>query len=299
MKYIQRPVRIAKLQQLIQYFCARSVFAVLLTFFVGASANATLINPGFDLFHTPGDGSSYVDLGGFGLGNVILEGNRSLLGSGLGNTDTVVARKDPIDPFNLGDTGTIDIELVALSLQSVTPVDLTPLGGPFVGMLADMYITINHTQPYFDAQGNPVFDGTGVTNKFPNLPQPDMTLLSTGTMTISHTTAMGGTFTSNFPNIFADAIFTVVGGDPNDLLDIMLTSQAPAITLNSSGTWTHDKPDNYPTHPMFPDGDFFIVDIDHEGPHQPDPAIVSAPSTLVLLCLGLSVFGWSRRKKEC
>ena len=298
MKNIQIPNRIVKLQQFIPCFSAKSIFAILLVFFIGAPANASLINPGFDLFHTPGDGTSFVDLSVFGLGNVVLEGNSSLLGPGLGNTDTIVVRKDPINPFSLGNSDTIDIELVALSLQSVTPVNLTPLGGPFSGVMADMYITINHTQPYFDALGNPVFDGSGVTNKFPDLPQPDTTHLSTGTMNIAHTSATGGTFTSSFPNIFADAIFTVVGGDPNDIFDILFSQAAPAITLNSSGTWTHNQPANYPINSMFPAGEFFISDIDHTGPHQPLPSIVPTPSTLVMLGLGLFILGFSRRKQS-
>ncbi len=56
-------------------------------------------------------------------------------------TDTIVQRLQGINPLEVCPTlpcsDTIDIEIVALSLTSVDPVDLSDLGGPFLGVFAD------------------------------------------------------------------------------------------------------------------------------------------------------------------
>jgi hypothetical protein len=79
------------------------------------------IDPGFDLLMTD-PGSTSVDLStivGFPL-QVQLQG----VPFGPGGTDTIVERLDGADLTNLGGQATVDIELVALQLQSVQPVDL-------------------------------------------------------------------------------------------------------------------------------------------------------------------------------
>jgi len=125
--------------------CA-ALFGILLG---GSQGNvlATSIAPGFDLFMTD-PGSTFVDLTGIGAGIVPLRGNAI----GPGNTDTIVERLDGINPFNVGDTDTIDIEIVALSLVSVDPItigtadfdlDVTLSGNPQV--IGSM--TITHGQP--------------------------------------------------------------------------------------------------------------------------------------------------------
>ena len=64
-------------------------------------AKASPILPGYDLFSTPGDGGTFVDLSGFGLGQVILEGAPELLDppGNYGNTDTFIFRSQGIDPL--------------------------------------------------------------------------------------------------------------------------------------------------------------------------------------------------------
>ena len=48
----------------------------------------------------------------------------------LGNRDTIIERKHPTPPLNFDDGGTIEFELVALSLKRV---DLVDFGGNFFG----------------------------------------------------------------------------------------------------------------------------------------------------------------------
>jgi hypothetical protein len=145
------------------------------------------IGPGFDLLKT-GSGTEF-DMPVIGI--VPLEGNSALFpsGSGLKNTDTIVKRKQGIDPFEPpSGIGTVSIELVALSLKSVNSFDSTPLGLP--GMV-DLYVTVNH------ASELPI--------PFPDLPQLCTIPPSPpSSMTIQHTTAQGGTFTSS---LIVDACF--------------------------------------------------------------------------------------------
>jgi len=244
-----------------------------------AHADGVAPLPGFDGFETPDDGTSSVDLSGFGLGTVPLEGVE--LGNGAGNADTVVARKQsgPGD----GVTSIIDIELVALHLQSIDPVDLSPLGGPFVGVFSDLHITLDASDKFFTGT-TPVPDGTGLGPSVFNLPVPDAPLpTSIGRMRIAHDNPVK-TFSACFGEIapclaesacamppgvagggvFADAIFTVMGGDPADPGDVLLSAPAPNILLASLGNWDHVEPGG-----MFPSGGFSVTDIDHCGPHVP------------------------------
>jgi len=117
------------------------LFALSLLLAVPAQSSS-VVNPGFDLFTTRA--GTQFDFQGFaGLGLLELEG-RPLgafdFGGGpqlLPNTDTIVQR---LQPATIG-TPTIPIEIIALQLQSVDPVDIgngpefihidldTPLGG--------------------------------------------------------------------------------------------------------------------------------------------------------------------------
>ena len=207
------------------------------------------------------------------IGIIDLEGNPF----GPGNTDTIVERIQGIDPFPFpGGLETIDIELVSLSLVSTAPVDLTPLGGPFVGVFADLHTTIN--------KGGII----------PGLPQPDLLPPSIGQMTIRHENAGGGTFDSFF-DVFANAIFTIVGGDPGNPLDVFFSQVAPQVSLSSTNsTWSHTAPLGDVHNAMFPAGEFYVTGIDHVGPHPVTPA-TPAPGSLALLALG-GLFARRRRR---
>lgn len=251
------------------------IFTAMLTIVSAGSLPASDLAPGFDLFSTSPAAAS-VDLSGLGLGTVALEGvpldpSATL---GLGNTDTLVERLQGISPFTPpAGAGIVDIEVVALHLQSAAPVDLTPLGGPFAGISADLHLTIN---------------AGGV---IPGLPQPDALAPSIGRMQIRHQAADPGggtTFDSCFGEtadgaacaacatlgvtgggVFADAIFTTVGGDPANPGDVLLAQPAPrTVKANLGGTWTHLRPSTYQTPALFPAGGFFATEIaaGHCGP---------------------------------
>ena len=253
-----------------------------------ALADGAAPTPGFDGFVTPNDGTSTVDLSGSGLGVVPLEGVP--LHHGAGGADTVVARKQsgPAD----GATSTVDIELVALHLTSTSPVDLTPLGGPYTGVFSDLHITIDASDKFFTGT-TPVPDGTGLGPSVFNLPVPDAPLpASIGRMRIDHDNP-AKTFSACFGEVapcaavnacamppgvagggvFADAIFTTVGGDPANPGDVLLSMAAPSILLASLGDWIHLEPGG-----MFPSGNFSVDAIGHCGPH----AVVQAPLAVEL-----------------
>ena len=155
-----------------------------LTFLAGDIAFAAVILSGFDFFETD-SASTFVNLdpdgpGGLSPFSVPLEGKpfETLTGSGsLWNTDTIVERTQGLNPFSVDDTGTVDIELVALSLKSIAPVDIG-------GTLFDIEIL----------SGN-LF---GEPSNF------------LGSMTINHRDPNGGTFVSILP-VSAKLIFTEVG----------------------------------------------------------------------------------------
>lgn len=288
----------------------------------GSTAVADPILPGFDYFLTPAGGAA-VDLG---FGPIPLEGV-PLPNMTLGLTDTVVARMDPGPPE--GGTGLIDIELVALHLKSVAPVDLTPVGGP---PLADLHITIDASDRFFTSGAGgttPHPDGTGSGPSYfdlPTLPAPP----SIGNMAMMHggpgvhtgadmkacfgTPGPSGTcdaMLSGFGvglgvpggGIFATAIAVIPGGDPANPLDVLGIMPAPPATLASMGSYLHTLmlPDEY--------GGVILDSILHDGPHphtQPVPdsidrGVTPEPSSaLLVLCavLGFGLVGNCRRRSS-
>lgn len=230
---------------------------------------ASPILPGFDLFQTlPG---AEVDLG---CTVVPLKGNPALLASeNIGPTDTIVERLQGIDPFDVPNgVGTIDIELVALSLKSRNSFDGTCLGLPG---LVDLYVTVN----------------TDLGER-PDLLVPDAPLPpSIGTMTIHHENADAATIQGRFSSVlevFADLIFVWPGGDVSNLADWIISMPAPdaPLRLPSTGIWTHTKPLYDHHNVQYPAGDFYIpptIDpvcegescIKHTGPHPVEPTLVT------------------------
>ena len=136
------------------------VIAALGILFAGNAQAATIINTGFNLFETfpgsnfffgaPVPNPQFVDFEGnpvgpfdFGSGPVF-----------TGNTDTIVER---IQPADLGaGSDTIDIEIVALSLVSVSPVDLG-----FGAGFEDIFITLNTSSPTLQSTMTIVDAGEG------------------------------------------------------------------------------------------------------------------------------------------
>jgi hypothetical protein len=236
---------------------------------VGGNALATQgVDPASDYFKTlPG---TEVDLGPLGiipLEGVPFEPDFSL------DADTVVERQAPVPVGG----GTIPIEIVALQLKSIAPIDLTPIGLP--GVFADLWTTIN--------KGGIV----------PNIPVHSPLLPSQGQMEIQHGPGEGGIFNSCFGDagdpgscvflgipgggVYADAIFVFPGGDPSNPLDFVIPPQpAPRISLSTSGsTWVHEG--QAPVGRGGPRGGPFgglprnskVTAISHTGPHQVDPVL--------------------------
>jgi len=227
-------------------------------------SSASAISPGFDLFQTITPGTT-VNLGC--AGEIPLEGNPALLASeNIGPTDTIVERKQGIDPFDAPNgEGTVDIELVALSLKSIVPFDAGCLDHPSMPepTMVDLYVTVN----------------TDLVER-PDLPQPDALIASTGTMTIRHINPDGlpsqGTFSVLTFDVYADLIFVVPGGDVNNPGDRITTqAETEALDLSSTGNWTHTVPDPDHHNVDYPAGDFYITDIEHTGPHTVEPTLVT------------------------
>ena len=258
----------------------------------GGVASASPIGPGNDFFATvSGAGGAEVDLSFLlpSVGTIDLEG-APIAGNGA---DTIVQRLQGIDPFEVCPTlpcsDTIDIELVALSLTSVSPVDLSDLGGPFLGVFADAYFTVN--------KGGII----------PGLPQPDALNPSIGQMEITHDDILGGTFESCLGNpsdpagvcstlgvlgggVYSNGIFTIVGGDPSNPLDVFFSAAGPRLAVSGiNGIWEHDA--------GF-DGGFKVISVEDtcNFPECHEPIVpVPEPSTALLMSIGLAALGSRRR----
>jgi len=240
------------------------------------TVHATEIFPGYDLFATaasPPNPSTFVDLtvqsGGL-VGVVPLMGNPF----GPANTDTIVERKLGSGfPFNVGDNVTIPIELVALSLTSVAPINI---GGLFYSM--DVISGSLMGEP-----ANPL-----------------------GSMTVFHSVLNGGTFLTNTLPVNYKATFTEIGNPLN-------TFFVPGSILfqNTNGVWSHTPGPMDQHGGPYPAGGFYAGIDPHTGQkvimahvtpdeaHYTDPACPE-PSTFALAVLGmisLRFVPWRTRRR--
>jgi len=167
---------------------------------IGASTSpawAMEVQEGFDLFMTTQ--TTFVDLSSFnipGVGIVPLEGDDSLIEPGI---DTIVERLDPAGVPDVGNSMTVDIELVALSLVSVDPVDIG-------GDLFDIHVI-----------GGFEF---GIDQML-------------GSMEINRDVANGGSFSAILP-VAAEIEFIEVGNPSNVEGPFPF-----ADTFRSNGVWSH------------------------------------------------------------
>jgi hypothetical protein len=204
------------------------------------------------------------------VGIVPLEGNPF----GPGDTDTIVERiTGSGPPFNVGDVAVIDIELVALSLRSVSPVDL---GGTFF----DMDVI---SGSLFGEPPNPI-----------------------GQMTVTHGDPNGGTFVTDFLPIDFKATFTEVGNLLNTF-DVF----GNILFTNTNGDWSHSPgPMDQHGGPHLDGGLFAGIDpifgekrrMDHVTPTEAHFALAAMPepSTFALAVLSLMSLGfvaWRRRRR--
>jgi hypothetical protein len=293
--------------------CVCVLATLLIAAMTGGPAHAAAILPGFDYFTTP-PGGAFVDLG---MGPIPLVGV-PLPNMSLGVTDTVVARMDPGPPE--GGTGIIDIELVALHLRSVAPIDLDPSPGVFLG---DLHITIDASDRFFTGF-TPHPDGTGAgpsVFNLPVLPSPTPIPLSIGKMELTHGGPgphTGATMRAAFADpaaadatgpafglglgipgggIYATFIATIPGGDPANPMHVVQQGAAPPVALSSNGVYSHTtlNPNQY--------GGIILAAIQHVGPHPntipvADSVVPEASSALLVLgtALACGLVAYFRRR---
>jgi hypothetical protein len=233
--------------------CVSAAFLVLPLIGSTALANAP-IDPGFDLLSTPPFPLN------LGMATVMMTGDPI----GPGNTDTIVQRLTPGPPP--GSSGTIPIELVALSLSSMHPVVLD------LGMGA---------QPYDLHVG-----------LLPGTPSP-------GTMIVNHGPG-GGTFDSNMI-VNSLLTFTPTGGGPA----VQMPRTDPLSSQNSPWSHMRPPhyPENstYPSGGMYPGvipGTAIPVGIDHTGPHPHTDPSTPEPGSALLLLIGAMGIGVIRRAQR-
>ncbi len=186
--------------------------------------------------------------------------------SGLGNTDTIVKRLDdallPVNPPPDQTAPTIDIEIVALSLRSVSPITVTS-GGP--DTFWDVFVDIDTTAP-------------------------PLVTPSLGTMDITQTSATGGFYSAHL-EVFPQFTFVKIGGPPSQVaLDFGLLAAGPAAVLDTANnpTWEYTPTHNQLVVPGLTGPNFYIFGpIVHTGPH-PIEVAVPEPASGGLLLLGLA-----------
>ncbi len=172
-----------------------------------------VIPAGSDLWETPGGGQSFHDFSEaplpadfFGSGSTPFDGQIELAGmsldlDNLGTTDTVVERLEDATLTGEGSEATVPIQIVALSLQSIDPITVTYGDGS--ESFFDVHVTLSDTQ-------------------------------SQGSMTLTQTSADGGTFDSELPvtplftfiEVEGELTFTFDGAG-NDLILNLTASGVP------------------------------------------------------------------------
>jgi hypothetical protein len=210
---------------------------------VGYSGIATAqcagnVNPGgFDLLQTPNGSTD--NLSSIGLGTVTFQGIALPSIAQAGTSDTIVCRITPLTyPIPSGGE-TLNIQIVALLLQSTgTVICNNSLCGSYSGKAVTVYATINQT--------NAVIPLT-------QLPQPDYLTPSTGSMTVYS----NSTFNTNGTTVQADLIVVPPGGAVTSTP--IFTTPMPSDSISASGSsWTTTAPGGYPTPPSFPPGGFYV-----------------------------------------
>ncbi len=197
------------------------------------SASANAISEGFDFFQTTE--ATSVDLSSAGLSSdVPLEGNP--VGGALGNTDTIVLRKEPIDPLTF--TGDISAEF-----KDTNPDTVVRTTGSWI---TDGFVAAGT----FTVSGTVSNDGTYLIDSVTALV---LTLDSGETLTNE------GPLTANFDSSSGGDVLTSTGAD--------------RITLSGTGDWQHARPDGYPVDAAYPAGDFYATLLEHVGPHAVETSI--------------------------
>jgi len=223
-----------------------------------------VVSAGFDLFQTVAADTSFPGLGnlmGVPLGTFDF-------GSGpvaTGLTDTIVERLSAITvPETPGSSGVADIQMRALQLETVVPVD---------------------------------FGGNGLNNYFVTL---DPTQTSGGTINIVFDSNDGGTWSSNLVVNFAVHQGALDGNIVFRGSTTLANQGDPWGRIPPPNAMTIPGVNEFLLAPGNRFGDFWSQSEIHTGPHGVITAMTPEPSTwAMLVAVGLIVpayAGWSRRR---